>query len=106
MIYTFVIAFGVMIGGSLFAGIGALINNQPPLKTMMDISRSLKIWAIAASLGGTFTTFEIIEKGLVQGDVKSILKQTVYILSALIGTNIGYSLIKLLEKCEFLWKNM
>lgn len=103
LVYTFLIAFGVILGGTLFAGIGALIQNQPPLKTMLNIAASLKIWAIAASLGGTFSSFEVIEQGLLKGDIRSVLKQGVYILSALIGSNVGYSLIKLLEKCESLW---
>ena len=103
LLYTFLIAFGVIIGGSLLAGVGALINNQPPLKTMLNISASLKIWAIAASLGGTFSSFEVIEQGLLKGDFKSVLKQGVYIISALIGSNIGYSLIRLLERCGSLW---
>ena len=104
LLYTFLIAFGIIIGGSLFAGIGAIINNRPPLKTMLDISASLKIWAVAASLGGTFSSFEIIEKGLLKGDFKSLLKQATYIVIALIGSNLGYSLIRLLEKCGSLWQ--
>lgn len=105
LLYTFLIAFGVILGGSLLAGIGAVFNHQPPLKTMMNISSSLKIWAIAASLGGTFTTFEVIEQGLIKGDIKTILKQGVYILSAFIGSNLGYFIIRLLEKCGRLWED-
>jgi len=30
IIYNFLIAFGVIVGASLFAGLGALINDHPP----------------------------------------------------------------------------
>ncbi len=36
MLYSFLIEFGVMVGACSFAGIGAIINNHPPLKTMLD----------------------------------------------------------------------
>ena len=103
IIYTFFIAFGVIIGASLFAGIGALINNDPPLKTIVDVSSSIKVWAIAVGLGGTFSSFEIIEQGLLRGEIRSVIRQIIYILSALIGSNAGYLIIKLLEKCGKLW---
>nr|WP_248484885.1 YtrH family sporulation protein [Tepidibacter aestuarii] len=103
LIYTFLIALGVIIGASFFAGIGALINNHPPLKTMIDISSSIKIWAIAVSLGGTFSSFEIIEQGILKGEIKSVVKQLAYIMSALTGANLGYLIIKLLWKSGKLW---
>jgi hypothetical protein len=103
ILYNFLIAFGIMIGASLFVGIGALINNQPPLKTMLDVAQGMKIWAVAAAIGGTFTTFEIFESGLFKGDMKSIVKQVFFIVSALLGANIGYKVIQLLERCGELW---
>ncbi len=103
LIYTFLIALGVIIGASFFAGIGALINNHPPLKTMIDISSSIKVWAVAVSLGGTFSSFEIIEQGLLKGEIKSVVKQVAYIISALTGANLGYLIIKLLWKSGKLW---
>lgn len=103
MIYSFLIAFGIVVGASVFAGIGAIINDQPPLKTMSDLAGSTKIWAVAAALGGTFSSFEIIEKGLFNGELKSIIKQMIYILAALTGSNAGFGLIKLLHRCGGLW---
>ncbi|PAB60359.1 YtrH family sporulation protein [Anaeromicrobium sediminis] len=103
LVYMFLIALGVIIGASFFAGIAALINNHPPLKTMMDISSSIKIWAVAVSLGGTFSSFEIIEQGILKGEIKSVVKQVAYIVSALIGANLGQLIIKLLWKSGSLW---
>lgn len=103
ILYSFLIAFGVVVGASVFAGIGALINDQPPLKTMLDLAGSIKIWAVAVALGGTFSSFEIIEKGLLKGEIKSIIKQAAYILMALIGANTGAGFIKLIQRCGDLW---
>lgn len=44
LLYNFLIAFGVVVGASLCAGIGAIINNHPPIKTMLNISSAIKIW--------------------------------------------------------------
>ena len=95
---------GVTLGASVFSGIGALINNHPPLKTMIDVASSIKIWAVAVALGGTFSSFEVLEKSLFKGEVRSIIKQVVYIIGALIGANIGYSCIRLLQRCGMLWR--
>ncbi len=90
-------------GASLFAGIGAIINSHPPMKTMHDIAGSLKIWAVAMAIGGTFTSFEIFEKGILKGDIRSLAKQVIYIVVALVGANLGYELIKLLKRCGEFW---
>ena len=70
---------------------------------MLDVSKSIKIWAVAVALGGTFTTFEIFEKSLFQGDIKSTLKQAFYIVAALIGANSGYSFIKFFQYLGAPW---
>ena len=103
IINIFLIAFGVIIGASTFAGIGAIITNHPPLKTMLDLASSLKIWAIAIAIGGTFSSLEIFDQGILKGEIKSILRQIIYILTAIIGANLGYSFIKLIQKCGEIW---
>lgn len=100
LLYSFLIAFGIIIGASIFAGVGAILNNHPPLKTMLDLASSIKIWAVAAALGGTFSSFEIFDKGLFNGEIKSIIKQMIYIFSALSGANLGYGLVKLIQRCN------
>ncbi|NMB32859.1 MAG: sporulation protein [Clostridium sp.] len=99
IIYNFFIAFGVIVGACLFAGLGALINDHPPLKCMFGIASSIKIWAVAVALGGTFSTFEILEKGLFKGEVRTIIKQAVYVTVAVIGANMGYAFIRLIQRC-------
>lgn len=103
VIYSFLIAFGVIIGASVFAGIGAIINDNPPVKTMLDLAGSIKIWAVAVALGGTFSSLEIIEKGVFNGEIRSIVKQAIYILIALMGANAGYGTIKLIQECGRAW---
>lgn len=104
LIYSFLVSFGVMVGASIFAGIGAVINDHPPLKTMLDIAGSVKVWAIAIALGGTFTSFEVIDRGLFKGEIKSIAKQAVYVLMAVAGANAGMNFIRLLQQCGELWR--
>lgn len=103
VIRNFLIAFGVVFGASIFAGIGAVITNHPPLKTMIDLASSIKIWAMAIALGDTFSSYAIIEKGIFEGEFKTIIKQAIYVLTALLGANTGYSVIKLIQKAGDLW---
>ena len=104
LIYNFFIALGVMIGACTFAGVAALINGSPPMKTMIDLAYSIRIWAVAIALGGTFSTLEVIQDGIFKGDLKIMIKQIFFILSALIGANTGYSILKLVHKCGELLK--
>jgi hypothetical protein len=99
IIHNFFVAFGVVIGASVFGGIGAILTNHPPLKTMIDISSSIKIWAMAIAIGDTFSSYAVIEKGIFKGEFKSIVKQAIYVITALSGANVAYSFIKLIGKC-------
>jgi hypothetical protein len=103
LFYSFFIAFGVMLGASAFAGLGAIINNHPPLKTMFDLASSIKVWAVATALGGTFSSFEVFEEGIFRGEIRLLTKQILYILAALIGANMGFHVVKLLQRCGQLW---
>jgi len=103
LITNFCIAFGVVAGASVFAGLSAIVTNHPPLQTMVEIAASLKIWAVAITLGGTFSSFEALELGLFAGDVRTVLKQVFAIIAALMGANAGYTLIRLVEKCGRCW---
>jgi hypothetical protein len=103
VLYSFLIAFGVMLGASAFAGVGAIINDHPPLKTMYDLASSIKIWAVATALGGTFSSFEVLEDGVFRGEIRLMAKQILYILAALMGSKMGFNIIKLLQRCGQLW---
>lgn len=97
LIFNFFIAMGVVLGGALFGSVAATITNQPPLKAMIELSQKLKIWAVVVALGGTFSSFRVIELGLVQGELRAVIKQLAYILIAFFGAHLGYLLISLLE---------
>lgn len=103
MIQNFFIAFGVVIGGSIFAGISAIITDNPPIKTMMNIASSIKIWAMAIAMGGTISSFSIIDKGLFEGEFRSFVRQIIYIFIALLGANAGYSFMRLIQRCSEIW---
>lgn len=103
IVQNFLIAFGVVIGASLFSGLGAIITNNPPYKAMLNVASTIKIWAMAASLGGTFSSFAMIDKGLFEGEIRILIKQVFYILISLVGANIGYEFIYLLQKCGGIW---
>lgn len=103
IIHNFLIAFGVVIGASAFNGLGAIITNQPPLKTMVDTANSTKIWAMMVAMGDTFFSFSMIEKGLLEGEFRSLIKQGIYVLIALLGANMGYGFIRLIQRCSQIW---
>lgn len=105
IVNNFLISFGVVIGASIFAGIAAIITDNPPLRSMINLAGSIKIWAMAIALGGTFSSFAVIDKGLFEGEIKSIIKQMIYIFIALLGANAGYSFIKLIQRCSEIWGN-
>lgn len=103
MIYSFFIAFGVIIGASAFGALAAIINNQPPLKAIVDLAGSIKIWAVATALGGTFSSLEVLDDGVFKGEIRLLMKQLIYILVALLGANAGFYLVKLLHRCGQIW---
>lgn len=104
IIRNFFVAFGVVIGASVFAGISAILTNKPPLEAMMDIAGSIKIWAMAIALGDTFSSFKAIEKGLFQGEFLSIIKQGIHVVTALLGANAAYGYIRLIQRFGALWR--
>ncbi|OWZ84696.1 YtrH family sporulation protein [Natranaerobius trueperi] len=96
LILNFFIALGVVIGGSLIGSLGAGIGGKPPLQTMMNIAERLKIWALVAALGGTFTTIKELEMGFLGGQLHTVIKQLIFIFAAFLGAHIGVIIITLL----------
>lgn len=97
-ILIFFTALGTMLGSVLVGSLAAVLVREPPVAIMLKLARDMKIWAIAAAIGGTFSTFEILESGLFKGEVRAVIKQILYIASALGGTQAGYYII--LALCE------
>jgi len=98
IVLIFFTALGVMLGSAMVGSLAAVIVREPPVAVMLKLARDMKIWAIAAAIGGTFYTFEIFDSGLFSGEIRALVKQIMYIISALAGTQFGYYLI--LSLCE------
>lgn len=93
IILIFFTALGVMLGSVIVGSLAAFLAREPTVAVMLKLARDMKIWAIAAAIGGTFSTFEILGDGLFNGEVRAVVKQVLYISSALAGTQAGYYLI-------------
>ncbi|MCF6138210.1 YtrH family sporulation protein [Pseudalkalibacillus berkeleyi] len=93
IIYFFV-AFGIIIGGCLIGAIGMMFVGRPPFQSMILLSKSLKIWAIVAAIGGTFDTIDKFESSLFSGSILEVINQCIYIIAALIGANTGEAVIR------------
>lgn len=90
----FFIAFGIVLGGSLLGGIGAVVSLQPPTQTMLDVSDRIKIWALAAAIGGTIDPMRVIESNFFDGNLSPVIKQILFLLFAFIGAHMGSELVK------------
>lgn len=97
LMLIFCTALGMMLGATLVGSLAALLAREPPVTTMLKLAREIKIWAVAAALGGTFSFLEVLESGLFQGEIKALIKQVCYIITAIAGTQFGYYLILLLS---------
>jgi len=95
---SFFIALGVLLGGSLIGGIAAFFTNQPPITVVLRLSESLRIWAIVAAIGGTFDAVYSFERGILQAETRDIIKQILWILSALTGAHTGSIIIRWLTQ--------
>lgn len=94
VLLVFFTSLGIILGGSMVGSLAAIITNNQPLRTMIKLANEIKIWAIAASIGGTFVSFEILESGIFSGEIRVLVKQALYVLSAILGAQIGEQIIK------------
>ncbi|GGH86729.1 hypothetical protein JOD43_003664 [Pullulanibacillus pueri] len=86
-IMNFLIAMGLLIGGCLLSGIGAMFVSKPPLFTMNEFADKLKIWAIVAAIGGTFDTIDDLENSFFGGAPGELVKHLLLIGSAMTGAH-------------------
>ncbi|WP_442601476.1 YtrH family sporulation protein [Paenibacillus sp. KN14-4R] len=93
VIVDFCVAFGVVLGGSMLAGIAAVITLQSPTVKMLLIAENIKIWAMVAAVGGTIDPIRYIESNFLEGNITPALKQILLIVAAFIGAHIGTTLI-------------
>lgn len=93
-ILDFFIAFGIVLGGAMLGGVGAVIALQPPTQTMLDIAGKIKIWALAAAVGGTIDPMRVIESNMLDGNLSPAIKQILYLIFAFLGAHMGTELVK------------
>ena len=90
---VFFVALGVVLGGTFIGSIGSIIGGEPPLKMMSELAADLKLYAIIAAIGGTFTNLRLFEGSIFQGELTLIIQQIIILLSAFLGAQIGFWLV-------------
>lgn len=93
LLLIYLTALGVVIGAALIGSLAAIVAGDRPIRTMVKIAEEIKIWALVAAIGGTFTTIEVFETGIFQGQFSEVIKQVFYILSAFAGAHSGFMLV-------------
>ncbi|GLX69594.1 YtrH family sporulation protein [Paenibacillus glycanilyticus] len=94
----FFIAFGVVMGGSMLAGIGSVFLLLPPTSMMLSTASNLKIWAIVAAVGGSIDPMRVIESNISEGHLSPAAIQIAYIAIAFLGAHMGTEMVKLICK--------
>ncbi len=90
----FFIAFGVVFGGSMLAGIGSVFFLLPPAAVMLQTASQLKIWALVAAVGGSIDPLRVIESNIIEGHLYPVAVQVALMLCAFLGAHIGTELIR------------
>ncbi|MCQ6558559.1 YtrH family sporulation protein [Paenibacillus mendelii] len=93
-IIDFFIAFGVVFGGSMLAGIGSVFLLMPPASIMLNTASQLKIWALVAAVGGSIDPMRVIESNIIEGHLSPVAMQIGYMLCAFLGAHLGTELIR------------
>ncbi len=93
IVLDFFVAFGVVLGASMLAGIGAVLTLQPPSFYMLRISETIKLWAVVVAIGGAIDPFRVIESNFLDGNLNPAIKEILYMAAAFIGAHIGTKLI-------------
>lgn len=89
MISIFFVSFGIVLGGSLLAGLGAVLTKQSPVIIIKGVALDIKFWAILSAIGGTIDTLRGFEVGLIGGNLSVAARQILYIISAFAGATIA-----------------
>lgn len=93
LLFIFCTALGLILGGSLVGSLSTIITGDEPYSTMRKLAEDIKIWAIVAAIGGSFTPYEAFGSGLFSGDIRTLGKQFFYVVSSLTGAEFGIYLI-------------
>ncbi len=93
----FFLSLGVTLGGGLLGALGLWFAGKGPQDPAITAYR-IRIWAVAISIGGTFTVLENLERGLSTHALPAILRDTVSIIMAYLGAQSGYWILNQLAK--------
>lgn len=93
-IRCYFIAFGVIIGGSMIGSFSSFIVGDAPLSAIPRMARNLRIWAIAAAIGGTFDAI----KDILDGSAIDWFRQILLIISAMSGVKSATTVIEWLTQ--------
>ena len=96
------VSMGMVVGGALLGGLGAVLRHSPPMATMLNLADQLKVWALVSTLGGTMDTLRVIETGVLGGQLLPVGRQFAYLIAAFIGSQVGFLLIRSLVGSEVL----
>lgn len=93
LLYIFLTALGMILGGTFIGSIAATVEGHGPLRIMLELAKDLKIWAAVAAIGGTFDFFQTLETSLLEGQLRIVVKQLGFVFAAFAGAHIGYLLV-------------
>jgi hypothetical protein len=94
MAQDFMVAFGVVLGASMMAGLHAVLSFRSPSADMMKLASGIKIWAVVVAIGGSIDPIRFIESHVAQGYLSPAVKQVLLILSAFLGAHFGVELVR------------
>lgn len=100
LLYIFFTALGMIIGGTFIGSVSATLTGHGPLRTMSEMAKDLKIWAAVAAIGGTFDSLQTLETGLLEGQIRTVLKQLGFMFAAFAGAHLGYVLVLTLAETK------
>jgi hypothetical protein len=92
-ITNFLVAFGVVLGGSLLGGVGAVLSLQAPAVVMQLLAERIKIWALVVAIGGTIDPLRELESNVLEGHLSPVILQVLSILFAFLGAHMATSLV-------------
>ncbi|HET7558709.1 MAG TPA: YtrH family sporulation protein [Limnochordia bacterium] len=89
---AFFTAIGVILGASLVGSLASVLTGGSAFVTMNELARSVKPWAVAVAMGGTFSAIQAVETGLLRP--AELAKLFVVILCSFMGAYTGHWLIR------------
>ncbi|MGI6225030.1 MAG: YtrH family sporulation protein [Peptococcales bacterium] len=93
LVFIFCTSFGIILGGSLIGSLSTIITGDQPYFTMRKLAEDMKIWAVVAAIGGSFSSFEALGSGLFAGEFRILGKHLFYVISSFAGAELGIYLI-------------